>query len=491
MTSNAASASSPKWWAMLGIGLGTFMATLDSSIVNVSLPTLVEQLRTNFTTIQWVILSYLLVTTSMMLIMARLGDMFGKRRIYTMGLVLFTVSSLLCGLSPGVGWLIAFRALQGLGGVMMFSLSTAIITEIFPASERGRALGIIGGIVSVGIALGPTLGGLLIGSVGWRSIFLVNVPIGIVAFFIVRQVIPLPQPSATVPRFDAVGGVLLFMTLGSYALGMTLGQRLGFASLLAVSLLALAVISFASLIAVETRVSQPMIDLRLFRNTLLAINLLMGFLVFILIGGGQFLLPFYLELVKGYETQMVGLLMAVFPISMGLTAPISGALSDRFGSRVISLLGLILIASAALLISSLDEAVGIGGYILRLAPLGIGMGMFNSPNNSAVMGAAPRERLGLASGLLSLTRSLGQISGLPLMSALFALYVGARASLPPGAEITDAPPAALVAGIAGTFRIAAIFIFIATALAAYALWTDQQHRRAARLAAAEAPSVEK
>ena len=467
---------------MLGIGMGVFMSTLDSSIVNVSLPTLVEELHTSLAMIEWVILAYLLVVTSLILTMARLGDMFGKKKFYTLGLGLFTAGSLLCGLAPGILWLIGFRALQGLGAVMMFALGAAIITEVFPPQQRGQALGIMGGIVSVGIAIGPSLGGLLIGLVGWRSIFLVNVPVGVAAMIIVARVVPPSTIGLAGQRFDLIGALLLFATLSSYALGMTLGQHEGFAAPHTLGLLGFALLGLIGFVALESRLEQPMIDLRLFGNPLFGINLLMGFLVFIMIGG-YFLLPFYLELVKGFPTEQVGLMLVVFPALMGLTAPISGTLSDRFGSRAISLIGLAVIVVACLLISTLDAGVGIPGYVLRLAPLGIGMGMFNSPNNSAIMGAAPRDRLGLASGLTALSRSLGQTSGLPLMGALFAFYVRGAETLPPGLDITAASSEALVAGLQATFRIAAGFILVAAILGALALYLDQRQREAAADAA--------
>jgi MFS family permease len=217
-----------KWLAMAGIGTGVLMATLDASIVNISLPTMVEALHTRFATIQWVILSYALVLTSLVLGIARLGDMYSKKKLYSVGLALFTGGSFLCGLSPGVGWLISFRALQGLGAVMMQALGLAIITEIFPASERGRALGFIGGIVSVGLALGPALGGVLIGLLGWRSIFLVNVPIGLVAAFVVARHVPLLSPARRGQRFDLLGASIMLITLVSYSMAMTLGESSSF-----------------------------------------------------------------------------------------------------------------------------------------------------------------------------------------------------------------------------------------------------------------------
>ncbi len=475
--SNTSLSSSRKWLAMLGIGLGVFMSTLDSSIVNISLPTLVQKLNTTFATIQWVILSYLLIITSLMLGVARLGDLLGKRKLYITGLGLFTVGSLLCGLAPNVMYLIGFRALQGLGAVAMTSLGTAIITEVFPGTERGRALGIMGGIVSVGIALGPTLGGLLIGLVHWRAIFLVNVPVGLLTIYIVRRVVPVSASKQKEQSFDLVGALILAGMLGAYALGMTLGQDLGFTDWHVITLLTTAGLGLITFLIAQSRARQPMIDPRLFKNVLLSINLLMGFLVFVVIGG-LFIIPFFLELVKGYRTEQVGLLMAIFPISMGLVAPASGALSDRFGSRLISLIGLVFIAGACWLLSTLHADITVLGYALRIAPLGIGVGMFNSPNNSAIMGAAPRDHLGLASGLLALSRTLGQTSGLPLMGALFAAQVLATGILPPGEDLTKAPAIALVQGISGTFRVAALIILIATVLAIFALWIDaQRHRR--------------
>ena len=251
MTAYENDLASRKWWALLGIGMGMLMSTLDASIVNVSLPTLVRALNTDFATVQWVVLSYLLVITTLMLSVARLGDMLGKKKLYNIGLVIFTIGSLLCGLAPTVGWLIAFRAVQGVGAVMLTALGTAIITEVFPPEERGRALGIGGGIVAVGIALGPTVGGLLIGTIGWRSVFLVNVPIGILAAFIVHRVIPTLARDEAAKRFDIVGAAIMFVTVGSYALGMTLGQDMGFSTPLVLGLLATAVVGLLLFVLVE------------------------------------------------------------------------------------------------------------------------------------------------------------------------------------------------------------------------------------------------
>jgi EmrB/QacA subfamily drug resistance transporter len=464
-----------KWLAMAGIGTGVLMATLDASIVNISLPTMVEALHTRFATIQWVILSYVLVLTSMVLGIARLGDMYSKKKLYSVGLILFTGGSLLCGLSPGVAWLISFRALQGLGAVMMQALGAAIITEIFPASERGRALGFIGGIVSVGLALGPALGGVLIGLLGWQSIFLVNVPIGLVAAFIVARHVPLLPPARQGQRFDLLGAGIMLITLVCYALAMTLGESSSFGRGLIQVLLLVTIMGVAALFLVEKRVAEPMIELGLFRNILFTLNLLMGFLVFISIAG-VIIFPFFLEMVKGYRAEQVGLIMMVVPISMGLLAPIAGTMSDRFGSRGISLTGLLVVIGGCLSISTLHKDVSAIGYIVRVIPLGMGLGIFQSPNNSAIMGAVPKERLGVASGLLVLSRTLGQSTGLPLMGALFITLVYRYGRMLPGESLKSAPAEALVAGITGTYRIAALIILASTLMAAAALWIENRRR---------------
>lgn len=447
-----------KWLAMLGIGLGVLMFTIDISAVNIVLPTLVKTLHTSFATIQWVVLSYLLIITALVLGAARLGDIFGKKQLYLWGLILFTISSLLCGLAPGVDWLIGFRALQGLGAVFISALGAAIITEVFPNSERGRALGIIGAIVSLGIALGPTVGGLLIGIGGWRTIFFVNVPIGIIASFIIVRFVPSSVGSGEKQRFDWLGTLLMIVTLICFALGMTEGQNRGFGSGTTLTLLGVAAISLVFFLVIEARIQQPMLDLRIFRNLQFSLSLLMGLLVYIVVTGVIFILPFFLELVKHYSTQQVGLLLAVSPVLGGTIAPISGSLSDRFGSRIISLIGLVLMLGGCLLLGTLDAQLTELGYILRVAPFGLGLGMFQSPNNSAIMGGVTREKLGIASGLLSLTRTLGQTTGLPLLGALFATLTLSSAHLTQHTNVTAASAEALVYGVQGTFRFAALLL---------------------------------
>ncbi|MDB9509859.1 MFS transporter [Kamptonema animale CS-326] len=467
--------ASEKRWVLFSIGLGVLMFSVDVSIVYVSLPTLVEALHTNFATIQWVTLSYLLVIAALMLGAGRLGDMFGKKWLYLGGLILFTISSLLCGLAPGIGFLIGFRALQGLGAVMISALGAAIITEIFAESGRGRALGIIGAISSLGMILGPTLGGLLISIGGWRLIFLVNVPIGFVTSLIVVWSLPFSVSNQIEQRFDTLGSPIVAVTLTCFALGMTQGQLEGFNSPTVLTLLTLAAIGLMCFLVVEANILQPMLDLGIFRNLQFSLSLLVGWMMYSIMAGTVFILPFFLELVEDYSIQKVGLLQAVLPIAVGLMEPISGSLSDRFGWRIISLIGLLMMIGACLAIATLGTELTLFGYIVRVTLLGLGMGIFLTPNNSAIMGAVPLERLGVASALLSLCRILGHLVGIPLLGGLFATLSLASAKLGRYIDITKVPVEALVSAEHATFQVAAIILSVAAALLILGMFPDR-HR---------------
>ncbi len=437
---------------MVAIAMSLFLATVDGSIVNVALPTLVRELNTDFATVQWVVLGYLLVQTTLMLSMGRLGDMIGKKPIYTTGVVIFTLSSLLCGLSPTVFWLIGFRLLQAIGASMTLSLGIAIVTEAFPASERGRALGLSGTIISAGVVFGPTIGGVLIEALSWHWIFIVNLPVGIIGTILALRFIPDFRPTGR-QRFDYWGALTMFISLLSLSLALTVGQQWGFTDGRILTLFATFAIFLTLFIIIEWRTRQPMIDLKLFRNRLFSINLLSGLLIFIGLSGIFILLPFYLELVLGYEPRQVGLLMAVVPILLSVTAPIAGWFSDKFGPRPVIVVGLSVIIVGTFLLSRLSEETTIILFILSALPIGAGVGIFQSPNNSAVMGSVPRERLGIASSLLSVTRTMGQVAGIATLGAIWAARVMFHhgSFLPGGA--TTAPPAAQVAALQDTFLL--------------------------------------
>ena len=470
---------SRKWYIMAAAAMSIFLATIDGSIVNVALPTLVRAFETDFATVQWVVLSYLLTQTTLLLSIGRLGDMIGKKAIFITGMVIFTLSSALCGLSPTISWLIAARVLQAVGAAMMLALTTAIVTEAFPRAERGKALGLIGSSVSIGVVVGPTLGGLLIQSLSWHWIFFVNLPVGIVAVWMGMRYIPAFRPVGR-QEFDYWGGVLLLISLLCFLLALTLGQDMGFTSGLILLLFVIWLVALVGFITVEWRTKEPMIDLRLFRNQLFSINLITGFLTFISIAGVFILIPFYLENVLGYNTSQVGLMLAVVPVGLGIMAPISGSLSDQFGARPITVIGLATLVIGYFAMSTLSESTGVLGYVLRLLPIGLGMGIFQSPNNSIIMGSAPRERTGIVSSLLSITRTLGQTSGIAIFGAIWAAQVIAFLGSVPTGGATAAPIAAQVAGLQGTFRISGVLVMLGLALS---IWGVIQERRMVRVTA--------
>jgi len=462
---------SRKWHVMIATGSGIFLGTIDSSIVNVALPTMAHELDTTFAAVQWVVVGYILTVATLTLGVGRLGDMLGKKPIYTAGFAGFTIGSVLCGMSPSIEWLIAFRVLQAVGASMIFALGMAIITQAFPPSERGKALGISGALVSVGIVVGPSLGGLIVDQWSWRWIFFVNVPIGIFGTLASRRYVPdVPPPGGQ--RFDFAGAGAFFAGLLSLMLGLSLAQGHGFGSVSVLSMLAVGVLAIAAFVLIERRVEQPMVDMTLFRSRLLTINLITGWMTFFGIAGLFLLSPFYLENALGAPPRQVGLLIAPAPLLLGLSAPISGVISDRIGPRRVLVVGLGILLVAYSLIQLLDESSPPWMIMLVMAPVGLGMGIFQSPNNSAVMGSATAERLGVTSAMLGLTRNTGQLTGISVLGALWALRVSYHYGSVIDAE--EAPAFAQAAALRDVGLLTAAVILIALVLS---LWGVAEEKR--------------
>ncbi len=462
-----------KWHVMAAVGMGVLLATVDGSIVNVALPTLVRELDTDFATVQWVVLAYLLTLAALMVGLGRLSDMIGKKPIYTAGFGVFTVGSVLCGFSPTVYWLIGLRVLQAVGAAMIVALGMAIVTESFPPAERGRAIGIAGSIISLGIVVGPTLGGLLIDALSWHWIFFVNLPVGILGTVMASRFVSADRPAGG-EIFDLPGAAALVISLLSLLLALTSGQRWGFGDSRILALLAVWVLFLVAFLIVERRSPHPMVDLRLFQSSLFSVGLTTGFLTFVCIASTVILMPFYLQNVLGYPVREVGVLMAVVPVALAVIAPLSGALSDRFGTRPLSVVGLFVLLVGYYALSTLDVETSAAGFVLRFLPIGVGMGTFQSPNNSAIMGTAPRERLGVASGLLAITRTLGQTAGIAALGALWAARVFHHAGgvLPGGA--TEASAVAQVAALQDTFHSTVLLMAVALGLGVWGLARERR-----------------
>jgi len=453
---------SRKWHAMAAVGTGVFLATVDGSIINVSLPTLVKELHTEFAVVQWVVLAYLLTITSTMAGIGRLADMTGKKTIYMAGFIIFTLGSALCGLSPSVNWLIGFRVLQAIGAAMTMALGAAILTEAFPPAERGKAMGMIGAIVSMGIVAGPALGGVILSLLSWHWIFFVNLPVGIIGTIMVKRNLPDFKPGGS-QRFDIPGALTLFSSILCLLLGLTIGQQQGFFQPLTGLFTGLWLILMVLFVFIENRTAQPMIDPKLFRNPVLGVNLTTGFICFVGLGGTIILLPFYLENILHFPSMKVGLLMGIVPVMLGITSPLAGVLSDHAGSRRITMTGLILLLFGFLAAATLDQHTTVWGYALRIFMIGAGLGIFMSPNNSAIMGTAPRHQLGIVSSMMAQSRTLGQTVGVAVIGAVWAgrtLYYAGTGT----GGATLAPAGAQIAGLHDAFFSAAALTVIALLL---------------------------
>ncbi len=426
-----------KWWVMTAVAIGVFLSTIDGSIVNVALPILARELGAPFAAVQWVVLAYLLTLVTLMMAVGRLADLHGKKQLYVLGFVIFTLGSLSCGLSPNVGFLVTSRVAQAVGASLLMALGAAIATEAFPAEERGRAMGTIGVMVSIGLISGPTVGGLLLGVFSWHAIFFVNLPLGVLGTTLALRVIPTRPPPPPEP-FDLAGALLLFVALLSFLLGVTLGPQLGFTSLWVLLLGAASLLGFVLFVRTEMGKPSPLIDLSMFRSSRLSVHVVTGALTFVASSGLVLLLPFFLQDLQERPPAEAGLLLVVAPLTMGIAAPVAGYLSDRFGTTPLTASGLAVLVFGYSLVGTLELDTSSAGYVARVAWVGLGMGIFQSPNNSAIMGSVSRDRLGVASGLLSLTRTLGQTTGVALIGAVWAALVHLLARSPLG-DATHAP----------------------------------------------------
>ncbi len=406
-----------KWMILATISTGAFMASLDGSIVNIALPTLVKTFGVDFTKTKWIVLVYYLIVTSFILPFGRLGDVVGKKKIYLTGFLIFTIGSLLCGVSNSILTLTISRAVQGLGGAMLMSLGFAIITGIFPPKERGKALGVVATSVSVAVITGPVLGGLILEYFSWRFIFYINIPVGLFGIFMIIKFIE-PDKVKNKNMFDIKSAISLLFFMVSLLTGISSGGKTGLSTTTLV-LFSLFVSSLIFLIIFEIRAENPIMDFNMFKNQTFSVGLLSGISVFISLSGVLVLLPFYLENILGFKSGKTGLLIAVIPLFMGISSPIAGGMADKFGSKKITIAGLIMLLAGFTAVSGLNSDTTVYGFITRLVLIGSGMGFFMTPNNNAIMGEVPKSKLGISSGMLALSRTLGQALGVAVLGALW------------------------------------------------------------------------
>ena len=453
-----------KWAVLTVVGLGTFLSVLDSSAVNVSLPTISSDLGADTTTIQWVVMGYLLTITGLLLTFGRLGDVVGRKRVYVVGMAVFTISVALCGAVQDIGQLIGLRVIQGIGSAGVMAIGPALTASAFPREERGKALGINATLVALGGISGPILGGALTDLLDWRWVFVVRAPFGLLAtllaVWILRDAtLPAPAhapataagsvmraaasgdvpPSASARRsFDLLGAGLLFASLAALTLGLNQGRNLGWSSPATLALIGGAAIGLPLFVAIERRTKDPMLDLRVFSNRAFAAASASSLLSFMASFAVTFLMPFYLVQVLGYPAGLAGLALIPQPIVMSIVAPLSGMLSDRIGSRLLCTVGIGLTSLSLLGLSTLQLDSSYPQIAVWLMLLGVGLGLFNSPNSSALISSVSHSQMGTASGMMATMRNLGMVLGTAVAGAVWTGRAAFHATALAGVGVSGA-----------------------------------------------------
>ena len=406
-----------RWLILFTVVSMTFMCCLDSSIVNVALPVMADKLSVTMASIQWVVTSYLILISATILIFGRLGDMKGKTNIFKFGIILFTFGSLMCGLSSSLGFLVFSRVVQAIGAAATMATSQGILTQVFPSSERGRALGISGSFVALGIMVGPPLGGFIVSAISWKCIFLINVPIGIITFFMSTKNFPKAITNKD-EKLDFKGAVLFTLAIIVLFGAMNRGQEYGYTQpIIIVAIISALAILFA-FIHVEKKVAMPLLQLEIFENKLFSISVFSAFISFVAISCSNIIQPFYLQSVLKLTPATTGMFMMVYPLILTIVAPASGHLSDKIGSEFLTFVGLILTSIGLFLMSTLTEHSNLWVMCIYIAIMSVGNGLFQSPNNSLVMSTVPRNKLGVAGSINGLVRNLGMIFGISLSTTL-------------------------------------------------------------------------
>jgi len=446
---------------LLSVALGTFMSALDASGVNIAAPVIKAHFNVPLSTVEWVITAYLLVVSSVLLFFGRLSDLYGQKRVYVTGFGIFTVGSLLCGLSSSIGMLIGLRVVQALGAGMMFSTNSAIITANVPPEKRGRAFSVNAMAVAVALSAGPVLGGALTGALGWQSIFYINIPVGVVGVALAIRFIPADKKHPSVP-IDIPGSVMIFLALLLILLPLNqLGA--GMAPWLFCLLLGLGAVMTAVFIFYLRRTPYPILSLSLFQSRIFSASLAAALLNYMAQYILVFLTPFYMQTVRLFTPAMSGLLYIPMPLATLAIAPLAGAFSDRHDTRLLSSAGMGVMAIGMFLLSRMDVDTPLWYIVVSMAVAGMGSGLFQTPNNTALMGSAPAEYRGVASGMLATARNIGMVLGVAFSGMLFSLFASGSGESATAA-LAEANPAAFVAAMRLTF-IVATFVAVGAMLA--------------------------
>ncbi|HLG74050.1 MAG TPA: DHA2 family efflux MFS transporter permease subunit [Chloroflexota bacterium] len=445
-----------RWRVFATVACGSFMATIDLSVVNLALPSLRDTFAIDVAQVEWVVLSYLLTITSLLLTMGRLADLIGRARLYNLGFVVFTAGSMLCGAAPSVLSLILFRVIQAVGASMLISSATAVLLDAFPASQRGQIMGLNGTIFSAGAMVGPTLGGVLLTYLGWRAIFLVNVPVGLLGMVLAFRVLPREEPVRGV-KFDLAGSILVGLAIVFMLLAINEGQQIGWAPLV-YAFSVTAVVLVLAFIAREMTAAEPLLRFGLFKTPGYTNALIAQALGSLGNSSNLFLLPFFLVAIQGRSEAQAGTILIAGSITSFVVQPVGGWMADRFEVRYVASGGLLIVLLGYWLYSGVNAGWSTLDVVWRLVVMSLGYGMFMSPNSAAAYRyVAPRER-GLAVGTLGFLRNFGFTIGTAVAGSVWDLRRVANAR---SLGVDAASNTAQVAGLHDTFLIVAGFIVLA------------------------------
>lgn len=406
-----------EWAILLTVLPMTFMTTLDSSIVNVALPTMSRELGTTMAGIEWVVTSYLITICATILLFGRLGDIVGKSKVFKIGIGVFTLGSLFCGLSTSLIMLILSRIIQAIGAGAAMATNQGIITETFPQTKRGRALGMTGTAVALGTMVGPTLGGLIVSVAPWEYIFLINIPIGILVYIGVLKVLNFKKITEKVP-FDIKGTFLFMISIIMLFTSIIFGQSIGYTNSIIMGAFVLSLVLLFIFIKVEQKIISPMLDINIFKNKLFSLSIFCGFTSFVSIGAINIILPFYYQDVLKLTPSSAGLMMTVSPIILAIVAPISGHLSDKLGSEKISCIGLSILTIGIFSLTIFNQYTSLIIVAIFVGLVSLGSGIFQSPNNSLIMSTVDKTKLGIAGSVNGLVRNLGTTTGIALSTSI-------------------------------------------------------------------------
>jgi EmrB/QacA subfamily drug resistance transporter len=393
---------------------------MDVTIVNVALPSIQRQLHASISNLQWTIDAYTLVLACLLMLSGSLADRFGRRRVFQLGLAIFSLGSLLCSVAPSVGWLVAFRALQAVGGSMLNPVALAIIVNTFTdPKERARALGVWGGVVGLSLVLGPVLGGILVSGVGWRSVFWINIPIGMAAIFLTQRFVP-ESKAPHARRLDPPAQILILLSLGTLVYAIIEAPQRGWGSPEIVSLYAFAALASLAFVLVERRRQEPLIDIRFFRSAPFSGATAIAVAAFAALGGFLFLNTLYLQDVRGYTPLHAGLITAPMALATLIFAPLSGRMVANRGPRLPLVLAGPIMALGAFLLERLGLRASDAQLLLAYAVFGIGFGLVNAPISNTAVSGMPRERAGVAGAVASTGRQIGASLGVAVTGSLVA-----------------------------------------------------------------------